>query len=129
MNDTLSPPLSPNDGANTYETWYGNIQYLLNISAIDFFFCVFFFIFIKLRSDHRRMPSPSAKLLAVWHATCREIVRHYSADVAQSLLIKGGSCGLLLSVAVGRLSSGGRRRVGRSCGEGGVGLCFSEYPR
>ncbi|KAM1174285.1 hypothetical protein ACFX2I_026855 [Malus domestica] len=103
MNDTLSPPPSPGDGADTYEAWYGNIQYLLNISAIGSFFCVFFFIFVKLRSDHRRMPGPSAlvaKLLAVWHATCREIARHCGADAAQFLLIEGGSCGLLLSMAV-----------------------------
>ncbi|KAB2614719.1 CSC1-like protein [Pyrus ussuriensis x Pyrus communis] len=68
MNDTLSPPPSPGDGTDTYEAWYDNIQYLFNISAIGFFFCVFFFIFIKLRIDHRRMPALYAlvtKLLAV----------------------------------------------------------------
>ncbi|KAH0971052.1 hypothetical protein GBA52_023208 [Prunus armeniaca] len=103
MNDTLSPPPSPGDGDDTFEAWYGNIQYLINISAIGSFFCVFIFIFVKLRSDHRRMPGPSAlvsKLLAVWHATCREIARHCGADAAQFLLIEGGSCGLLLSMAV-----------------------------
>ncbi|VVA09958.1 PREDICTED: CSC1 [Prunus dulcis] len=103
MNDTLSPPPSPGDGDDTFEAWYGNIQYLINISAIGSFFCVFIFIFVKLRSDHRRMPGPSAlvsKLLAVWHATCLEIARHCGADAAQFLLIEGGSCGLLLSMAV-----------------------------
>ncbi|KAK9948346.1 hypothetical protein M0R45_003927 [Rubus argutus] len=102
MNETLSPPPSPGDGGD-YSAWYGNIQYLLNISAIGSFFCVFIFLFVKLRSDHRRMPGPSAlatKLLAVWHATGREIARHCGADAAQFLLIEGGSCGLLLSIAV-----------------------------
>ncbi|GKV39298.1 hypothetical protein SLEP1_g47097 [Rubroshorea leprosula] len=72
MNQTPSPPPSlAFDGA-----WYGNIQYLLNISTIGLFCCVFIFIFLKLRSDHRRMPGPAAlfsKLLAVWHETSREI--------------------------------------------------------
>ncbi|KAL6220741.1 hypothetical protein ACLB2K_008497 [Fragaria x ananassa] len=101
MTDPLSPPPSPGDG--DYAAWYGNIQYLLNISAIGSFFCLFLFLFVKLRSDHRRMPGPSAlaaKLLAVWHATGREIARHCGADAAQFLLIEGGSCGLLLSLAV-----------------------------
>ncbi|KAL6222232.1 hypothetical protein ACLB2K_005624 [Fragaria x ananassa] len=102
MTDPLSPPPSPSDGGD-YAAWYGNIQYLLNISAIGSFFCLFLFLFVKLRSDHRRMPGPSAlatKLLAVWHATGREIARHCGADAAQFLLIEGGSCGLLLSLAV-----------------------------
>ncbi|POO00798.1 Calcium-dependent channel [Trema orientale] len=104
VNETLSPPPSSEDGGfDDYGAWYGNIQYLLNISAIGAFFCVFIFVFVKLRSDHNRMPGPSAlltKLLAVWHATGREIARHCGADAAQFLLIEGGSCGLLLSIAV-----------------------------
>ncbi|PON53511.1 Calcium-dependent channel [Parasponia andersonii] len=104
VNKTLSPPPSSEDGGfDDYGAWYGNIQYLLNISAIGAFFCVFIFVFVKLRSDHNRMPGPSAlltKLLAVWHATGREIARHCGADAAQFLLIEGGSCGLLLSIAV-----------------------------
>ncbi|XP_043713527.1 CSC1-like protein At4g35870 [Telopea speciosissima] len=105
MDYVLSPPPS-SDGdrdADFDEAWYGNIQYLLNISALGAFCCVFIFIFVKLRSDHRRMPGPAAlvtKLLAVWHATCLEIARHCGADAAQFLLIEGGSCALLLSIAV-----------------------------
>ncbi|KAK8569305.1 hypothetical protein V6N13_107139 [Hibiscus sabdariffa] len=105
MNETLPPPPSPSsdedflpDGA-----WYGNIQYLLNISTIGLLCCVLIFLFLKLRSDHRRIPGPSAlfsKLLAVWHATGREIARHCGADAAQFLLIEGGSFSVLLSVAV-----------------------------
>ncbi|TYJ10126.1 hypothetical protein E1A91_A11G186500v1 [Gossypium mustelinum] len=104
MSETLPPPPSPssdedfaNDGA-----WYGNIQYLLNISTIGLLCCVLIFIFLKLRSDHRLIPGPSAlfaKLLAVWHATGREIARHCGADAAQFLLIEGGSFAILLSVA------------------------------
>ncbi|KAJ4964752.1 hypothetical protein NE237_016601 [Protea cynaroides] len=85
------------------KAWYGNMQYLLNISALGAFCCVFIFIFVKLRSDHRLMPGPAAlvtKLLAVWHATCREIASHCGADAAQFLLIEGGSCALLLLIAV-----------------------------
>ncbi|XP_062101888.1 CSC1-like protein At4g35870 [Humulus lupulus] len=105
-NQTLSPPPSSDDGSGGFDdfgAWYGNIQYLINISAIGAFFCVFIFVFLKLRSDHHRMPGPSAlltKLLAVWHATGREIARHCGADASQFLLIEGGSCGLLLSIAV-----------------------------
>lgn len=106
MSHTLSPPPLPSDGGDAADgetAWYGNMEYLLNISAIGAFFCVFIFLFVKLRSDHRRMPGPSAiasKLLAVWHATGREIARHCGADAAQFLLIEGGSCAVLLSIAV-----------------------------
>ncbi|KAI3991196.1 hypothetical protein MKX01_022417 [Papaver californicum] len=107
MNPFLSPmdaiqspqPFPSEDGE---KAWYGNIQYLLNISAVGALCCVFIFLFVKLRSDHR-MPGPTgliAKLLAVWHATGREIARHCGADAAQFLLIEGGSCTLLLSIAV-----------------------------
>ncbi|KAE8655014.1 CSC1-like protein [Hibiscus syriacus] len=105
MNDTFPPPPSPSsdedfaiDGA-----WYGNIQYLLNISTIGLLCCVLIFLFLKLRSDHHRIPGPSAlfsKLLSVWHATGPDIARHCGADAAQYLLIEGGSFSVLLSVAV-----------------------------
>ncbi|XP_059438140.1 CSC1-like protein At4g35870 [Corylus avellana] len=100
----MDPPISPapEGGADGDAVWYGNIQYLLNISAIGACCCVFIFLFVKLRSDHRRIPGPTAlaaKLLAVWHATRREIASHCGADAAQFLLIEGGSCALLLSVA------------------------------
>ncbi|KAJ4714129.1 CSC1-like protein [Melia azedarach] len=101
-NHTLSPPPSSDSDADIPGAWYGNIQYLLNISAIGLFFCVFIFLFVKLRSDHRRIPGPAAlvtKLLAVWHARCREIARHCGADAAQFLLIEGGSFVALLSIA------------------------------
>ncbi|XP_030524083.1 CSC1-like protein At4g35870 [Rhodamnia argentea] len=105
MADMLAPPPSPSasgDGEGA-DAWYGSIQYLLNISAIGAFCCVFIFLFLKLRSDHRRMPGPAAlatKLLAVWHATGREIARHCGADAAQFLIIEGGSCSLLLLIAI-----------------------------
>ncbi|XP_057416820.1 CSC1-like protein At4g35870 [Lotus japonicus] len=104
MQDTFSPPpSSSDDGGDPYGTWYGNIDYLLNISAIGALCCLLIFLLVKLRSDHRRMPGPAAlatKLLAVWHATGREIARHCGADAAQFLIIEGGSCAVLLSVAV-----------------------------
>lgn len=103
---TFSPPPSGGGGGtddfNYDAAWYGNIQYLLNISAVGAFTCLFIFIFVKLRSDHRRMPGPTAiasKLLAAWHATGREIARHCGADAAQFLLIEGGSSALLLFLA------------------------------
>ncbi|KAL5713954.1 CSC1-like protein [Ranunculus cassubicifolius] len=98
MDSPLPSPSLPDEDI----TWYGNIQYLLNISAIGSFCCLFIFLFVKLRSDHRRMPGPSAliaKLLAVWHATGKEIARHCGADAAQFLLIEGGSCGVLIGIA------------------------------
>ncbi|KAL9327169.1 hypothetical protein ACSQ67_007814 [Phaseolus vulgaris] len=97
------PPSSSGDDGDPFGIWYGNIDYLLNISAIGSACCLLIFLFVKLRSDHRRMPGPAAlasKLLAVWHATGREIARHCGADAAQFLLIEGGSCALLLSLAV-----------------------------
>ncbi|KAL2333841.1 hypothetical protein Fmac_015054 [Flemingia macrophylla] len=104
MGDPLPPPPSSSSGddGDPLATWYGNIDYLLNISAIGSAFCLLIFLFVKLRSDHRRMPGPAAlasKLLAVWHATGREIARHCGADAAQFLLIEGGSCAVLLALA------------------------------
>ncbi|KAK3224401.1 hypothetical protein Dsin_011426 [Dipteronia sinensis] len=99
----LPPPPCPDPDSDIPAAWYGNIQYLFNISAIGLFCCVFIFLFVKLRSDHRRIPGPAAlvsKLLAVWHATCREISRHCGADAAQFLLIEGGSFAVLCSTAV-----------------------------
>lgn len=104
-NATFSPPPSspPGDGDGSIEdAWYGNIQYLLNISAIGALTCLLIFVFVKLRSDHRRVPGPTAiasKLLAVWHATSREISHHCGADAAQFLLIEGGSSAILLFLA------------------------------
>ncbi|KAK4419680.1 CSC1-like protein [Sesamum alatum] len=101
-NATLSPPPA-GDGDGPFEdAWYGNIQYLLNISAIGALTCLLIFVFVKLRSDHRRVPGPTAivsKLLAVWHATSREISHHCGADAAQFLLIEGGSSAILLFLA------------------------------
>ncbi|PHU26836.1 hypothetical protein BC332_05168 [Capsicum chinense] len=56
-NSTFSPPpsVAGNDDFNYDVAWYGNIQYLLNISAVEALTCLFIFIFGKLRSDHRRM--------------------------------------------------------------------------
>ncbi|CAA7035712.1 unnamed protein product [Microthlaspi erraticum] len=103
MNYSFSPPPSSGDLPGIPDAWYGNIQYLLNISVIGLLTCVSIFLFVKLRSDHRRMPGPSAlfsKLLAVWKATCREIARHCGADAAQFLLIEGGSFVLLFAIAL-----------------------------
>lgn len=97
------PPSAGGDGEFDETAWYGSIQYLLNISAIGALTCLLIFVLIKLRSDHRRMPGPTAiisKLLAAWHATGREIARHCGADAAQFLLIEGGSSALLISLAV-----------------------------
>ncbi|CAL5373460.1 unnamed protein product [Camellia sinensis] len=99
----LSPPPSIDPDADFDTAWYGNIQYLLNISAIGALSCVLVFLFVKLRSDHRRMPGAAAvfsKLLAVWHATGRQIATHCGADAAQFLLIEGGSCSVLLAIAI-----------------------------
>ncbi|KAL4645592.1 hypothetical protein ACB092_02G245000 [Castanea dentata] len=99
----IPSPDGDGDGDGGGDAWYGNIQYLLNISAIGSICCVVIFLSIKLRSDHRRIPGPTAvftKLLAVWHATCREIARHCGADAAQFLLIEGGSFAVLSSIAL-----------------------------
>ena len=102
MNSNHSPLPSPSSDFEE-TTWYGNIQYLFNISAIGTMTCLLIFLLVKLRSDHRRLPGPTAilsKLLAVWHATTREIARHCGADAAQFLLIEGGKFSLLLVIAI-----------------------------
>ncbi|XAR73735.1 hypothetical protein NMG60_11007806 [Bertholletia excelsa] len=107
MNYSLPPSGNPSGDDNFEAAWYGNIQYLLNISAIGALTCVLVFLLVKLRSDHRLMPGPSAlatKLLAVWHATGGEIARQCGADAAQFLLIEGGSCGVILAMAILSLS-------------------------
>ncbi|GMH06580.1 hypothetical protein Nepgr_008420 [Nepenthes gracilis] len=96
------PPTSADIGPDDEFAWYGNIQYLLNISSIGAICCLFIFVFVKLRSDHH-LPGPTAlitKLLAVWHATGREIGRHCGADAAQFLIIEGGSFAVLLGTSV-----------------------------
>uniref|UniRef100_A0A803MBE9 Uncharacterized protein n=1 Tax=Chenopodium quinoa TaxID=63459 RepID=A0A803MBE9_CHEQI len=97
----ISPSLPP----PTFDdfTWYGNIQYLLNISAIGALSCVCIFLLVKLRSDHRRIPGPFSllsKLLAVWHATAREIALHCGADASQFLVIEGGTFATLSATSV-----------------------------
>ncbi|GAB4848432.1 CSC1-like protein At4g35870 [Ancistrocladus abbreviatus] len=101
-NHSLSPPPSSDFGPDTDFTWYGNIQYLINISAIGAFCCLLIFLFVKLKSDHH-IPGPTAlitKLLAVWHATGQEIARHCGADAAQFLIIEGGSFAVLLATSL-----------------------------
>ncbi|CAH9143152.1 unnamed protein product [Cuscuta epithymum] len=104
MDSGLPLPPSGGDGEFDFDAaWYGNIQYLLNISAIGALTCLLIFVLIKLRSDHRRMPGPAAivsKLLAAWHATGGEIARHCGADAAQFLFIEGGSSGILIFLAI-----------------------------
>ncbi|RAL46496.1 hypothetical protein DM860_004775 [Cuscuta australis] len=104
IDSALSPPPSGGDGEFDFDTaWYGNIQYLLNLSAIGALTCLLIFVLIKLRSDHRRMPGPTAivsKLLAAWHAGGVEIAYHCGADAAQFLLIEGGSSGILIFLAI-----------------------------
>lgn len=74
-------------------TWYGNIQYLLNISAIGALCCLLLFLCVKLRSDHKLpgLSSLATKLLAVWHTTGQQIARTCGANPAQFLYVEGGS--------------------------------------
>ncbi|XP_077246676.1 early-responsive to dehydration stress protein (ERD4) [Tasmannia lanceolata] len=100
----FSPIPSPSSDS---DAWYGNIQYLLNISAIGAFFCISLFLFVKIRSDHRRIPGPTAlfsKLLAVWHTTPLQIAHHCGADAAQFLLIEDFSFTILLPIALVSIS-------------------------
>ncbi|KNA12710.1 hypothetical protein SOVF_123470 [Spinacia oleracea] len=97
--------ISPSPPPPTFDDfiWYGNIQYLLNISAIGALSCLCIFLLVKLRSDHRRIPGPFSllsKLLAVWHATAREIALHCGADASQFLVIEGGTFATLSATSV-----------------------------
>lgn len=93
------PPFFPD--SDDQPVWYGNIQYLLNISAIGAAFCLLLFLFVKLRSDHG-IPGPSAlaaKLLSVYHATSAQIALHCGADAAQFLGIERSSFIVLASLS------------------------------
>ncbi|XP_072957668.1 CSC1-like protein At4g35870 [Typha angustifolia] len=99
---------SSDSGEDPAAAWYGSIQYLLNISAIGAASCVLLFFLVKLRSDHRRFPGPSAlaaKLLSVYHATATQIALHCGADAAQFLLIERASFAVLLAVSVVALAA------------------------
>ncbi|KAL0923534.1 hypothetical protein M5K25_007595 [Dendrobium thyrsiflorum] len=94
------PPFFPD--ADEPAAWYGNIQYLLNISAVGAASCLLLFLLVKLRSDHG-IPGPSAlvtKLLAVYHATATQIALHCGADAAQFLGIERSSFIVLVSLSV-----------------------------
>ncbi|KAM0938694.1 putative calcium-dependent channel, 7TM region phosphate [Dioscorea sansibarensis] len=93
------PPFEPS-------AWYGNIQYLLNISIAGAASCLLLFLLVKLRSDHRLVPGPSAlfsKLLAVYHSTFSQIALHCGADASQFLLIERSSFSILLFVSLAAL--------------------------
>ncbi|KAK8942961.1 hypothetical protein KSP39_PZI009108 [Platanthera zijinensis] len=93
------PPFFPD--SDDQAVWYGNIQYLLNISAVGAASCLLLFLFVKLRSDHG-IPGPSAlatKLLAVYHATSTQIALHCGADAAQFLGIERSSFIVLVSLS------------------------------
>ncbi|KAJ0853486.1 putative wall-associated receptor kinase, galacturonan-binding domain-containing protein [Helianthus annuus] len=60
---TFSPP--PSGDEITEQTWYGNIQYHLNISAIGPITCLLIFLFVKLSSDHRYCGAYAAQFLLI----------------------------------------------------------------
>lgn len=89
----ISESPAPANDTGGEGTWYGNIQYLLNISSIGALCCLLLFLFVKLRSDHK-VPGPSSlvdELLAVWHTTGQQIARTCGANAAQFLYVEGGS--------------------------------------
>jgi uncharacterized membrane protein len=100
-------PAAPAPEALEPEAWYGNIQYLINISAVGASSCVLLFLLVKLRFDHRRaIPGPSAlaaKLLAVYHATAPQIALHCGADAAQFLLFERAAFLVLAAVSLAAL--------------------------
>ncbi|MCO5593552.1 hypothetical protein L7F22_047566 [Adiantum nelumboides] len=83
----------PDDGWQPPQNWFGNIQYLINISLLGSFCCVLLFLVVKLKSDHR-LPGPAslaAKLLSVWHATGQQVARLCGANASQYLAVEGYS--------------------------------------
>lgn len=83
------------------ESWFGNIQYLINISIIGALCCLFVFLVVKLRSDHQ-VPGPAslaAKLLAVWHTTGQQVARLCGANASQYLVVEGYSFLSFLAVS------------------------------
>eukprot|EP00249_Psilotum_nudum_P010487 c22568_g1_i2 orf=495-3113(+) len=75
------------------ETWYGNIQYLVNLSIIGAGCCVVLFLLVKLRSDHHLpgLSSLATKLLAVWHTTGLQMALLSGANASQYLAVGGYS--------------------------------------
>lgn len=98
-----SPEPDPGDGDwQPPQNWYGNIQYLINISVIGAFCCVLLFLVVKLRSDHQ-LPGPAslaAKLLAVWHTTGQQVARLSGANASQYLAVEGYSFLGFLAIAL-----------------------------
>ncbi|KAJ7547653.1 hypothetical protein O6H91_08G096700 [Diphasiastrum complanatum] len=91
----LQPAVSPSPGQQPpgweQGAWYGNIQYLINISFLGALCCILLFLIVKLRSD-QRLPGPAslaAKLLAVWHTTEQQIARLCGANSVQYLAVEG----------------------------------------
>lgn len=86
-------PDSSDDEWQPPQNWFGNIQYLINISVLGAFCCVLLFLVVKLKSDHR-LPGPAslaAKLLSVWHATGQQVARLCGANASQYLATEGYS--------------------------------------
>lgn len=86
-------PDSSDDEWQPPQNWFGNIQYLINISFLGAFCCVLLFLVVKLKSDHR-LPGPASlatKLLSVWHATGQQVARLCGANASQYLATEGYS--------------------------------------
>ncbi|KAH7425406.1 hypothetical protein KP509_11G052500 [Ceratopteris richardii] len=75
------------------ENWFGNIQYLINISVIGAFCCLVFFCVVKLKSDHKLPGAASlvTKLLSVRQATGQQVARLSGANASQYLATEGYS--------------------------------------
>eukprot|EP00250_Pteridium_aquilinum_P008425 c17931_g1_i1 orf=154-2703(+) len=86
-------PDSRDDEWQPPQNWFGNIQYLINISLLGAFCCVLLFLVVKLKSDHRLpgLASLAAKLLSVWHATGQQVARLCGANASQYLAAEGYS--------------------------------------
>ncbi|EFJ19287.1 hypothetical protein SELMODRAFT_111363 [Selaginella moellendorffii] len=105
-----APAAAPAPGNDSFDwlipkqqdAWYGNIQYLSNISIIGAVCCVILFLVVKVRSDHK-LPGPASlvtKLLAVWHTTSQQIARLCGANSAQYLWVEGYTFVTLAIVSV-----------------------------
>ncbi|EFJ10543.1 hypothetical protein SELMODRAFT_127861 [Selaginella moellendorffii] len=105
-----APAAAPAPGDDSFDwlipkqqdAWYGNIQYLSNISIIGAVCCVILFLVVKVRSDHKLPGAASlvTKLLAVWHTTSQQIARLCGANSAQYLSVEGYTFVTLAIVSV-----------------------------
>jgi hypothetical protein len=104
----------PSGADDSTYNWYGNIQYLINISAIGAMCCIILFLVVKLRSDrkhhhhhhhhhHHQHHHRGPKLRSVWHATGAQIGAIAGANAPQFLAMEACTFLGFLAISIAAL--------------------------